>query len=66
MWPDRISNPGPPTYEPGALPTVLHGPAQRIKIKCVPNDSLCSIKMNTHKICLFLSISRDMGIFMLR
>ena len=27
MWPDRVSNPGPLTYEPGALPTALHGPA---------------------------------------
>ena len=27
MWPDRVSNPGPPTYESGALPIVLRGPA---------------------------------------
>ena len=27
MWPDRISNPGPMTYESGALPTALCGPA---------------------------------------
>ena len=27
MWPDQVSNPGPPTYESGALPTVLRGPA---------------------------------------
>ena len=27
MWPDRVSNPGPLTYETGALPTALHGPA---------------------------------------
>ena len=27
MLPDRVSNPGPLTYESGALPTVLHGPA---------------------------------------
>ena len=27
MWPDRVSNPGPLTYESGALPTVLRGPA---------------------------------------
>ena len=27
MWPDRVSNPGPLTYESGALPTALHGPA---------------------------------------
>ena len=30
MWPDRVSNPGPPTYESGALPIVLRGPAYLI------------------------------------
>ena len=28
MWPDRVWNPGPLTYESGALPTALRGPAQ--------------------------------------
>ena len=27
MWPDRVSNPGPLTYESGALPTALRAPA---------------------------------------
>ena len=27
MLPDRVSNPGPLTYESGALPIVLPGPA---------------------------------------
>ena len=27
MWPDGVSNPGPLTYESGALPTALCGPA---------------------------------------
>ena len=27
MWPDMVSNPGPLTYESGALPTALRGPA---------------------------------------
>ena len=27
MLPDRVSNPGPLTYEPGALPIALLGPA---------------------------------------
>ena len=27
MLPDRVSNPGSLTYEPGALPIALHGPA---------------------------------------
>ena len=25
MWPDRVSDPGPLTYESGALPTALRG-----------------------------------------
>ena len=28
MLPDRLSNPGPLTYESGALPIALPGPAQ--------------------------------------
>ena len=27
MWPDRVSNPGPLTYESGVLPIALRGPA---------------------------------------
>ena len=26
MWPDRVSNPGPLTYQSGTLPTALRGP----------------------------------------
>ena len=29
MLPDRVSNPGPPTYESGALPIALRGPATK-------------------------------------
>ena len=32
MWPDQVSNPGPLTYETGALPTALSGPALLIVI----------------------------------
>ena len=32
MLPDRLSNPGPLTYELGALPIALRGPAQLIKV----------------------------------
>ena len=28
MWPDRVSNTGPQTYESGALSTALPGPAR--------------------------------------
>ena len=31
MLPDRVSNPGPLTYESGALPIALRGPAIRVK-----------------------------------
>ena len=37
MWPDRVSNPGPLTYESGALPTALRGlgwPLSFSKRKC--------------------------------
>ena len=31
MLPDRVSNPGPLTYESGALPIALRGPASNTK-----------------------------------
>ena len=31
MLPDRVSNPGPLTYESGVLPIALRGPARRRK-----------------------------------
>ena len=33
MLPDRVSNPGPLTYESGALPIALSGQAQYIGIR---------------------------------
>ena len=30
MLPDRVSNPGPLTYESGALPIALRGPAKTV------------------------------------
>ena len=30
MLPDRVSNPGPLTYESGALPIALRGPADQM------------------------------------
>ena len=32
MLPDRVSNPGPLTYESGALPIALRGPAYFIRV----------------------------------
>ena len=31
MLPDRVSNPGPLTYESGALPIALRGPALLVR-----------------------------------
>ena len=33
MLPDRVSNPGPLTYESGALPIALRGPATMVFIR---------------------------------
>ena len=35
MLPDRVSNPGPLTYESGALPIALRGPASKLLINTV-------------------------------
>ena len=45
MLPDRVSNPGPLTYESEALPIVLRGPViilelQRYTVRCVCNPFL--------------------------
>ena len=32
MWPDRVLNPGPLTYEFGALSTALRGPASFVRV----------------------------------
>ena len=55
MLPDRVSNPGPLTYEPGALPIALRGPAklylymsvyicQVSNIVCIPDLLLLRIR----------------------
>ena len=40
MLPDRVSNPGPLTYESGALPTALRGPANRLGGLSLPRKSV--------------------------
>ena len=47
MLPDRVSNPGPLTYESGALPIALRGPAVSILINIpalINASCLCSEK----------------------
>ena len=49
MLPDRVSNPGPLTYESGALPISLRGPAKSNKLENLRNmimSVLCSDKPN--------------------
>ena len=41
MLPDRVSNPGPLTYESGALPIALRGPAKDVNF-----NALHSVIMN--------------------
>ena len=43
MWPDQVSNPGPLTYESGALPIALCGPAL-INTLCIKKKNLRSEK----------------------
>ena len=37
MQPDRVLIPGPLTYESDALPTALHGPAQKVELEIKGN-----------------------------
>ena len=52
MLPDRVSNPGPLTYESGALPIALRGPADETKtlIKRYVYASMFSV------VCLFQTV----------
>ena len=48
MWPDRVSNPGPLTYESGVLSTVLRGPdlaekEQELEALVETLDKTCTI-----------------------
>ena len=40
MLPDRVSNPGPLTYESGVLPIALRGPAFTVDVKQQCNDNI--------------------------
>ena len=39
MLPDRVSNPGPLTYESGALPIALRGPARDNRVITAVNEA---------------------------
>ena len=48
MLPDRESNPGPLTYESGALPIALHGPAWVMGEKSIKNTRIKILKPYAH------------------
>ena len=58
MLPDRVSNPGPLTYESGALPIALRGPAhkQRNEVKMY-NSKVWLKKVQSVLLSLSLSLS---------
>ena len=53
MLSDRVSNPGPPTYESGALPIALRGPAVGFLVTILNHSKNCDVgggmpSINTH------------------
>ena len=62
MWPDRVSNPGPLTYESGVLPTALRDPAILLSITNRPyghktelnTSGWCLVPFCGRKVCLYL------------
>ena len=68
MLPDRVSNPGPLTYESGALPIALRGPAQKTfslmsERLGIDRELLCAIlKFETLKTIKSDSIDEQAGL----
>ena len=56
MLPDRVSNPGPLTYEPGALPIALRGPAHKQRNEVKMYNSKVWLK-KVQSVLLSLSLS---------
>ena len=63
MLPDRVSNPGPLTYESGALPIALRGPAagsmMSVHALCSAYVKLtlrCNTVMNVHYCLVLIAI----------
>ena len=65
MWPDRVLNPGPLTYESVALPTALRGPAlpgrTQIRYKMFPWRPKRNLSSKRHLIVI--SDHRHFSIF---
>ena len=56
MLPDRVSNPGPLTYELGALPIALRGPAWMKGNEDLMHKSFCS-RTGMHLMCNCYNLS---------
>ena len=50
MWPGWVSNPGPLTYESGALPTALLAPQRSLQILCIDNEGGSVFRVNKKNI----------------
>ena len=64
MLPDRVSNPGPLTYESGALPIALRGPARWAddnEIKAVCNETPFMVEKISPQAGLKLGATRSVG-----
>ena len=48
MWPDRVSKPEPLTFESGALPTALRGPASKTIIMDLTVVNINSLERSGH------------------
>ena len=60
MLPDRVSNPGPLTYESGALPIALRGLARAIEVRlyiihdtlkistCITNSNISDLHVHSY------------------
>ena len=61
MLPDRVSNPGPLTYESGALPIALRGPASTLAMECQSKVSLFldSLKFYFFKAVLYFPLTEN-------
>ena len=56
MLPDRVSNPGPLTYESGALPIALRGPAFHSEKQLANKQLLLHLAMKYWSDCLIFKI----------
>ena len=61
MLPDRVSNPGRMTYEPGALPIALRGPAKHKKSVSFSLEGKTHLTAELPKTKIFLVILEAEG-----